>query len=287
MTHIRSRAWCFTLNAEDDGTLPVPRTTQTSYICWGVEEGGGGRRHCQGYAEFANAVTLSTVKRRVGGRRLHVERRRGTQEQAIAYTRKDAGAQPFNVWVEHGERRQQGRRTDLVRVRELLSGRGGIRSILQEAADPFGYQCVRYAEKYLTYEEPGRDPDDPYPPVIRWYWGSTGTGKSAAAFAEAKRDYGADVWWANGSLEWFDGYDRHKAAVLDDFRPSWKHAKLPHVLRLFDRYPLRVAYKGGYRQWVPEVIWVTCPQPPENCFLDCGEEIEQLLRRVTVTKFFG
>lgn len=85
-------------------------------------------------------------------------------------------------------------------------------------------------------------------------------------------------------MKWFDGYDAHKVVIFDDFRPDW--CKLPFLLRLLDRYSMRVAVKGGFRAWVPTVIYITCPQPPDNCYLDSPEEIAQLLRRVTVVKEF-
>lgn len=281
---MRARAWCFTLNASDvkQEEIDPLEHDQTQYICWGVERGENGRLHHQGYVEFGEGVSLRTAKRRLGNQRVHLERRRGTQEQAIAYCKKDLG-KPDYAFVEHGERRQQGRRSDLDGVRELLGDGCGMRDVIDSGVN---YQGLRYAEKVLCYTERGRDPASPYGPVVRWYWGETGTGKSRAAAEESARDYGSDVWWAADGLRWFDGYDAHPAAVLDDFRPDWAGVSLPKMLRLFDRFKLRVECKGGSRQWKPEVIWVTCPRPPAECFLDAGEDIAQLLRRVTVIKQF-
>lgn len=276
----RSRAWCFTNNADSNGDVPPVLFLIPTFICWGVERGAGGRLHHQGYVEFSEPVTLSTVKRRLANTRLHLEPRRGTQSQAIAYCKKDGGD-----WVEHGERRQQGKRTDLAIVRGLMERGGSIRSLFRHDT-VFSYQCIRYAEKYASIMGAGRSPDAPYGPVIRWYWGPTGSGKTRAAFDEAKCDYGDDVWWANGSLQWYDGYDAHKAVILDDFRPEWTGASLSTMLRLLDRFPMRVPVKGGFVQWVPEVVWITCPRAPEECYLEAGEDIEQLTRRVTVVKEF-
>lgn len=86
-----------------------------------------------------------------------------------------------------------------------------------------------------------------------------------------------------GGLQWFDGYDGHKAVLLDDFRPSW--CKLHVLLRLLDRYDMRVPVKGGFRQWKPECIWVTAPKPPEEYFAEWeGEDLAQLTRRIDVIR---
>ncbi len=93
-----------------------------------------------------------------------------------------------------------------------------------------------------------------------------------------------DVWWSGVDLKWFDGYDGHKAAIFDDFRPDM--CKLWMLLRLLDRYPLRIPIKGGFVQWRPTCIWITCPREPSDCYADMGEDIEQLMRRINVIKNF-
>ncbi len=85
-------------------------------------------------------------------------------------------------------------------------------------------------------------------------------------------------------LKWFDGYDGHAVVILDDFRPDM--AKMWMMLRLLDRYQLRVPVKGGFTQWRPELIIITCPLPPQDCYLDVGEDREQLIRRITEIRHF-
>lgn len=93
-----------------------------------------------------------------------------------------------------------------------------------------------------------------------------------------------DVWWTNGGLKWFDGYDAHACVILDDFRPEW--CKLSFLLRLLDRYKLSVPFKGGFRAWKPTNIWITCPKHPSECYLDAAEDNEQLIRRISIIKEF-
>lgn len=117
---------------------------------------------------------------------------------------------------------------------------------------------------------------------MRWYHGSTGSGKTRAALEEFP-----DAWVSMPNGKWFDGYDAHKAAIIDDFRKGW--CEYGVLLRLLDRYPLRVETKGGSRQWVPEVIIVTCPWAPDVLYGGdyYHDKIGQLLRRIGTIRLFG
>lgn len=141
--------------------------------------------------------------------------------------------------------------------------------------------CVcRAAELILKYTEKPRAPDKP--PDVRWYYGSTGSGKTRAALEEFP-----DAWVSMPNGRWYDGYDGHRVAVLDDFRKSW--CDYPTLLRLLDRYPLRVENKGGSRQWVPDVIIVTCPWAPDVLYGGAyyHDKIGQLTRRIGTVRLFG
>ncbi len=140
----------------------------------------------------------------------------------------------------------------------------------------------------MGYEEEARDCKDGDPPIVHWYWGSTGTGKSRAARAEALQADG-DVYRAQGpggkgSRWWWPGYDGHNYVIIDDFRPEW--IGLSYMLGLLDRYGFIVECKGGSRQMRAMEFWITCPKPPWECYLDAGEDVEQLERRITDVKEF-
>lgn len=260
----RARNYCFT---SFKTTLDYDEE-KLRYICWGEEVAGTtGRAHLQGYVEFPSGVTLSRAKAILGDPAVHLEARRGTSKQSIAYCKKEGGA--FHVYGEPG---RQGGRSDIELVRGLIGRGEGMRTILGEASN---YQTLSIAKVALTYLECGRTD----PPHVVWYYGPTGTGKTRRVVDETD-DADGDVWWANGGLRWFDGYDAHSVAVLDDFRPEW--CKLSFLLRLLDRYPMRVEVKGGMRSWRATRIFVTCPKHPAECYLDCGEDIDQLLRRIHV-----
>ena len=260
----RSRNYCFT---SFEVEAPSFEDEEIKYLCYGKETcPDTGRVHWQGYVEFTEPVSIKGAQRRLSSDGCHLERRRGTAVQARDYCKKEG------AFCEFGDISRQGKRSDLDSVRAAISAGTGMRGVVESGAS---YQALRYAEKYLTYMEPGRSE----PPRVLWYLGETGTGKTRKAYAEATESHGLDVWWTNGGVKWFDGYDAHKVVIFDDFRPDW--CKLPFLLRLLDRYPMRVPYKGGFRSWVPEVIYITCPMHPTDCYTDVPEANAQLIRRIT------
>ena len=124
-------------------------------------------------------------------------------------------------------------------------------------------------------------------PLVMWFYGATGSGKTRKAL-EIAEELKLRIWISNDNLKWFDGYCGQEVAVLDDIRkdilPTWAF-----LLRILDRYPLIVQIKGGFVRWVPRIIMITCPVPPEDCFKwynKNGEEQQwdrqdQLERRLT------
>lgn len=97
-----------------------------------------------------------------------------------------------------------------------------------------------------------------------------------------------DIWISSGGLRWFDGYDGQYVAIFDDFRNKDVAAGFAFFLRLLDRYPVAVEFKGGFAAWVPRVIFITCPYSPTRCFAKHGqvvppEDLGQLDRRITRT----
>ncbi len=290
----RSRNWCFTDFRTSEELRAIIykdgyEALKIAYCVWGEEKGSGtGRDHLQGYVQFSDAVTMRTCKRRFGSSSLHVEQRKGSADQAIGYClkyddgRSGGAADPDKVVHEYGVRPKPGKRTDLQVVRDHLGAGGSIRGLLRPGpgSKAVGYQAIRYAQLWTTYYDTART----VPPKVEWLWGPTGTGKTRAASAEATASYGEDVWWSNGGVRWFCGYDGHKAVILDDFRPDW--CKLHVLLRLLDRYAMRVEVKGSTVNWRPVHIYITCPLPPSSCYLDQGEDVEQLVRRVHVVREF-
>jgi len=74
---------------------------------------------------------------------------------------------------------------------------------------------------------------------VHWWW------KTRKAHELAKAD-GGDVYIKSDSTKWFDGYDGHEIAILDDIREGWMPITICYLLDLIlNALRLRVAGVSG------------------------------------------
>lgn len=255
----RARNYCFTLNNYTQEEYEALKELECPYIIMGLETGENGTKHIQGYVEFKLQRSILSLKKI--NKRIHWESRKGTPKQASDYCRK-TDLMPFIK----GELKAQGSRNDLAKIKLEVNDKG-----MREIANNYNLQGIRYAEKYLSYCEAPRD----WKPMVYWIHGATGTGKSKRA-RELLKDN--DTFTKNDGTKWWDGYDRHEAVIIDDFRPSWW--PLTYMLALIDRYEFRIEFKGGHRQFVSKVIVITSAFAPNECYTKTNECIKQLERRI-------
>ena len=141
------------------------------------------------------------------------------------------------------------------------------------------YQLVKFGSELLKYYEKKRD----WVPNVKWYYGSTGTGKTKAAYDEYN---GKDFWRSSKNLKWWEGYDAHENVLIDEFRADF--CTFHELLEILDRYDYRVECKGGSRQLLAKNIIITSNKHPKDIFEHrCEEDIEQLMRRISSVKCFG
>jgi len=289
MSSQQFRNVCFTLNNYTEEELDHLRhavddgDSVTRYLVLGFEVGEGGTPHVQGYAEFSTVLGLAGAKKALGSR-IHIEPRRGTQQQAVDYCQKDG---KFEIY---GSPKSMGRpRTnDPVTANRALSFLARIRDgerLCDLLFDPdASFAIIKHLQVAAPYLESARDFNSD-PPKVTWFYGPTGTGKTRRAIHECVQEFGVErVYIKSDSGTWFDGYDGHDAVVFDDFRSSW--FEFSFLLKLLDRYPHRVQVKGSSRQWKPKVIYITAPHRPQDTYRamqesDVFDTIQQLLRRIT------
>lgn len=261
----RSRNFCFTLNNYTDDEIVGIKNIKYKYIILGDEIGQNGTKHIQGYICFHNALSFSSLKKKIP--RAHIEISKGSAEQNRKYCSKE------KILFEDGEIPSQGQRNDLSNIREIIKDTGKMRDVVDVATS---YQSVRMAEVILKYHEPKRN----WKPTVKWYYGRTGTGKSYTAYSELD-----DPYVCGDTNQWWEGYDAHENVIIDDFRKDF--IKFHLLLKLLDRYAFNVYCKGGNRQLLAKTIIITTPKHPRDTYDNHqDEDIQQLLRRIDVIREF-
>lgn len=253
----RARNWCFTINNPDEQTLSnlhttLPTSRECRYLVFQLEEGSDLQTpHIQGYIELTKSLRFRAVKALISPR-AHLEKRRGTQQQAAEYCKKEEGRLD-GPW-EYGTpaREPQGTRNDLLAVKEAIdTGRQDA-----ELWEDFFGVMAKYYKAVREYRLVKASPRN-FKTEVYVLYGTPGTGKSKWAY-----DYDENAYWKQRG-QWWDGYQGQEVVVIDDFY-GW----LPFdtLLRLCDRYPLMVETKGGQVIFSSKVIIFTTNQHPREWY---------------------
>lgn len=246
-----SRCWCWTINNPDGTPEDLLQTLQQCplirFATFQLEVGSNGTPHMQGYTELSSPRRLSFMSALLP--RAHLETRRGSREQAIAYCNKEATRQA-GPWTMGTTESRQGQRTDLDRGVELVND-GGLKRL--RAEDPSLF--VRYSRGFEALARSRILDPRPTPPEVILLYGPTGCGKTRWFYDNTDLDTAYRMPLTTGF--WFDGYDEHDDVLIDDFAGAASHITLAHLLQLLDRYPIRVPVKGSFIDWVPKRIMVT------------------------------
>jgi len=303
---ITAREWCFTINNPSDadrGFLLQNSSEFVTYLCFQPERGeASGTSHLQGYLCLKQRRTMLGCKRTVfrleSLRGVHLEVTRGTKDQARDYCRKEESrdTEAGFSFTEIGsfgdvpEERGQGARNDISAATRIIEAGGTMREVASTCPEAF----VKFHKGFIALESTlhakprVREPGSLFSgPRVLWFHGRTGSGKSHAAFEEAERASSSYVKMPGS--KWFDGYIGQECVIFDDYRGDW--FSFGFLLRLLDKYPVRVEVKGGSVEWSPSLIIITCPKTPQQVYAGLVEKddgsIEQLLRRIHEVKLFG
>lgn len=262
----QGRYWCFTnYNLEFDYTQ-----LDFSYIIVGVETcPTTGRWHHQGYVEFGGNQRFNKLKSYDDT--IHWERRKEQMNNAksIEYCKKEGNYYEAGIPMEYVGK---GKRTDLVVLKDLIKAGKDDYEIVEETTSLSVVKSIDIVRGKMI---PARST----PPLVKWYWGETGTGKTRQAVEDCNGEYDTVDYMNN----FFIGYRGSKTVIFDDFRGG---IPLNLLLRITDRYKTVINIKGGSSQWSPDVIIFTSSKSPEDCYPNCGENIFQLLRRISEIREF-
>jgi len=256
--HVR---WCFTLNNWTEQEYDkIIKWDMIRYLIVGKEIGESGTPHLQGYVEWTRARFLSPLKKL--NKRIHWAEARAEFHPNREYCSKEGD------FFELGEPAQQGKRNDLLEVREMVDN--GVPE-LEIANTHFSTWANNYRalERYQRLRQQHRTTA----PQCIWLWGSAGVGKTRSVI-----DNHEDVYIKDGT-KWWDGYNNNEVILIDDFDGQWPFRDL---LRLLDRYPYQGQIKTSYVNINSSHIYITCEHPPDYYW--GGNELAQITRRLSLIK---
>lgn len=282
----RVRHWVFTINNPTVRSVAGPLLARdlcgkehVRYVVFQFEKGSQGTEHIQGYIEFDTSMRFSKVKDLLTqwGGVPHLEKRRGTRDQARDYCQKEESrlSGPFEAgeWAT-----SQGKRTDLHDAADTLQ----TTRDLSEVARAHPVQWIRYYRGFesLFSRTMGRREA---PPTVHLLYGTTGSGKTRWAY----QGY-PDLYRKAPDTKWFDGYEGQATVLLDDFVGAASKMSLSYLLQLLDRYDIRVEIKGSYVPLLATTIIITTNIHPRKWYdySTREEQYKALARRVHRSYYF-
>jgi hypothetical protein len=240
---------------------------------WQKEETKDGTPHWQGYLELNKKVRYTAIHKIIGtDKKTHVERRKGTREQARAYCMKEDtrvdGPYESGAWTEG---KGQGYRSDLAAALECKT----LKEIKENHAETY----VRYhrgLEKLLI----GEHRKDAPKIIILWGEGS-GTGKTSSVKKWCEK-MGLE-YYMKDSGPWWQGYGQEPVVIMDEFEKGFISAEL--FKRIGDIMPLEVPIKGSSMRFNSQFVFVTSNYDPKEWF---DTRIwNTIYRRISLTIYCG
>lgn len=268
----RSKYWCFTWNNYTEENVELVKSSterDADYVVFGYETcPTTGTPHLQGYIEFRTRKKFETV-RRLWNPSVHWEPRRATQEEAILYCKKEGN------YFESGSKTQQrqGKRNDIQEAAQRILDGDDLKTVAEEHSAAFVKFHKGFAELQRQVKRKRWNREDEREVIV--YWGKTGTGKTKAVYDYC--DEHQEELYSHAEGMWFDSYEGQNVALFDEFSGSDMNIK--QLLRLTDRYPMRVPIKGSFVEWAPKVIFITSNINPDDWYPNAHEEHKAAMRR--------
>lgn len=275
-----SRNWVFTWNNyPTDAFARLEAQRALFAACFVGQEVGSGTPHLQGVLVSRKPCRMAALRRLFP--HVHFDVMRGTEKQAVDYTKKEGGERLD--WDD----RAQGSRTDLAAMCAAVQAnpRVGVRVVAATMSASF----VKY-HAGVTALARHLQPVPAFfaPRNVKWFWGATGTGKSYTALQEALSlaDDEHNVFrWTVHNLKFPGSYNGEQYVVLDELRSDWEHFTFARLLTLLDAYRCEVEVKGGQMFWAATHVWVTTPLFPDDFITDTERRgnpnaTRQLRRRI-------
>lgn len=265
----RSKDFVFTTNNYTEQQVDDLVSLDHVYIVFGEEIGESGTPHLQGYVRFKSQRTMASVIKKMPGS--HIEIKRGTCEQAIAYCKKDGkfteiGTPPMSQ-TQKGDVNKRRYEEAFQAAKE-----GRFSDIPADLQTRHYNTYKKIRSDYMPKPEPLEELDN------EWRYGPTGTGKSRGAHLEYP-----DAYLKKADTQWWDGYNGQDVVIIDDFDKY--HVKLGYQLKIWlDHYSFQAENKGGSMLIRPKKIIITSNYHPSEIW-DDEKTLSPVLRRVKLVRY--
>ncbi len=245
-----ARDWLVTLRKQDcpdAGRLQqIFASLHVVSAVFQMEQGEkSGYQHWQIFVRFKNQKRFKTLKNQLSAAGLataHIEPRRGSVAQAVAYCSKEETRLegPYFYGASIDVKDRQGHRSDLDRLREMVLEDGAtVDDILLSDMSASAARYIGYLRDLVQARDRRQTADFRHLEVVYLY-GRPGVGKTRWAMQQ----YGDDAYRVSDYGHPFDAYAGQKTLVLDEFDGSMS---LSLLLNLLDGYrmelPARYANK--------------------------------------------
>jgi len=289
-----SRNYCFTINNPTADVITFP-ADKCKCAVYQKEIGTSGTVHFQGYLELKSPARIPSIKQWGGDwPRAHLEIRRGTRLQAVEYSEKSESRAPGAETVYWPDKEtvdplsdsQQGKRSDLSRVAQLVTDGGTFRDVAMQHPESFIKYYRGIQSLISTVRTPAPVPNmhflpwqqsvlnklllPVHPRKIFWIVDDTGnTGKSYFSTYLVK-NHGAILFGAGKSDRIQHAYGGEKIALFDFPRALVSEAKD------FVPYIAIEAIKNGVTQRMYGERPLIGDQPHVVCFSNFHPDLAKL-----------
>lgn len=265
----RTRAWFLTINnyGADDFTsfTKLYQAGIIRYYMFQEEIGGkAGVLHIQAVVYFNDAKSMTSVKELFP--RAHLEEVHHW-EDAVAYCSKLETRIPGTLPESEGKCPKQGGRTDWDKfIEDVRGSEKTLEEIAYESASLVG-RYTRGCQFIMNWRFKPRTAK----PVVYWFWGPTGSGKTKKA-VQVGLEKGS--YYIKNSTKWWDGYEQQKVVIMDEYSYSNYYAREEQMKTLTDMNQMLVETKGGMVNFSSPIIIFTSDSQPESFVTDDNEVAE-------------
>lgn len=241
-----NRHYMFTAWRLPTETMDEESRTLFHFIMWQEEiSPETGRHHWQGYVELKNPMRLGAVKRDVLKQNdAHLEKRRGTQEQAVAYCEKDETA-VVGTRIRIGQLQRQGQRSDLEGFKEDVKAGLSKEQLMEKHSDTMA-RSFRFCTEYLSLKTNRAARTRGYQKMeVVVVTGATNKNKTRWVMHEIRKQFGLNYYAISapdpGRPVYFDNYAEEPCLLIDEFSDWISCIKM---LRLLDGYDNKLDARG-------------------------------------------